>query len=349
MPPAESEILAIRTATALADGGHLACIRVSGEGAYEAVDRVCPTELILQDGQMRATLLLHDDARVFADVYVCREEDSFFLLAEGCTPDGLEAYLRGHGLGGPDAALERFDGTHAALSLHGPYAWELLTAWLGPDAAGLPYLAFFRCGGIVCFRGGKTGEFGYDVLVPRDELAAEVARLEDLGKSFGLRRVGLDAVDQCSLENGFFVVRQVGSAGLTPLELGLQWRLSYRKQGVASEALRAQRQAGAARRVTWIVAPAEVRPADAVLFGERPVGSVLAAGFSSVLGSWVAVAVLDIAYAHAGIDRYAVARGEARVPVRTAAPPLLNNRSLYVSPQRHTFAEREATAFPPLA
>lgn len=343
----EHEIQALRTATALADGS-LVGVRVSGEGAFEAVDRVCPAELTLQDGQMRATLLLHEDGRPFADVYVCREEESFFLLAEGCTADELDGWLRRHGLGGKEAALERLDARYGALSLHGPFAWELLTAWLGPDAAGLPYLAFFRAGRSLCFRGGKTGEYGYDVFVPSGELAEARARLEDLGRGFGLVRVGQEALDQCALENGFFVMRLEGRAGLHPIELGLQWRLSYRKDYVGSEAVRAQRRAGAARRVTWLVASQELRPGDFVRFGERALGEILRAGFSGVRGDWVALAVLEAAYAHAGIDRFAATRGDLRVPVRTVAPPLLNNRSLYVSPQRHSYAERETLGFPPL-
>ena len=266
----EQEILAIRTSTALAEGDHVACVRVSGPGAFEAVDRVCPIELTLQDAQMRPSLLLDERGLPFANLLVCRDDESYFLLAEGPTPAELEAYLRASFPPGADAAIERLDETHRVLGVHGPYAWELCAALLGPDLPGMPYLSMLRAEGVTCFRSGKTGEYGYDLLVPAAEAGGTRARIEELGRAFDLAHASLAALDQCALENWFFNVRREGRAGLSVLELGLSWRVSYRKDHPGAAALAEQRRRGPRRRLVCAIGEGPMAEGDRVVLGREP-------------------------------------------------------------------------------
>lgn len=338
------EVLALRTATALCESGHVVVLRLLGDDAFGTLDRVCPAALSLQDTQLRPTVLLREDGVVFADVYVARDDEAWFLLSEGPTADELEAWVRRFATG-PALEVQRFGGTHALLSLHGPWAWELLAACLGPDVMGMPYLSFLRgSSGVVCFRTGKTGEYGYDLLVPHEALPGLRAGLETHGRGFGLTPVSLDALEQCGLENWFFSIRREGAHGLTPLELGLQWRLSPAKDFVGAAAVQARREQGFTQRITCLVAEGPVAPGAAVELEGQSVGRVLAAGESTVLGRWVAMALVDLPLAVPGLSGFRVA-GQ---PARSVSPPVVNNRSLHVSPQQHTWADREAAGFPPL-
>ncbi|MCP5067184.1 MAG: hypothetical protein GY946_11515, partial [bacterium] len=74
-----------------------------------------------------------------------------------------------------------------------------------------------------CFRAGKTGEYGYDLLVPHAQYDPLHDKLQDIGRAFDMQPVGLAALDQCALENWFFNIRREGQLGLTPLELQ-RWR-----------------------------------------------------------------------------------------------------------------------------
>ncbi|HVK66041.1 MAG TPA: glycine cleavage T C-terminal barrel domain-containing protein [Polyangium sp.] len=341
----DDEIRALRTSVALAAGDHVTCLRVEGEGAYEALDHVVACDLFLQDGQMRPSLLLDEEARPFADIHVARDDESFFLLAEGPPPEELVAFLEKRFPAGVEATVERCDGT--LLSLHGPYAWELCTTVFGPDVGSLPYLAFYRADDGVFFRSGKTGEYGYDLLIPASKIETVREALLREGAAFDLALASLPALDQCGLENGFFNIRREGRAGLSPLELGLQWRVSYRKEYVGSAALRARREAGAKARVVWAVASAPVAEGDEVFLDEQRIGHVLVSGFSVIRGEWVALLLLDRPYAYAGIERYEAHSAGERRPIRTLSTPLVNNRSLYVSPQRHSYRTRDESKMPP--
>ncbi len=341
-------IRALRLATAWSRSGHVSRVRLAGADAFSALDAICPSELHLRDGRIMATLLLNDDATIAADLFVCRDDDEFILLAEGMSGPQLLGWIRGAAPASTRIALEDLGADHGLISVHGPYAWELLGEVLGPDVIGLPYLSFLRTDGITCFRTGKTGEYGYDLLVRNEELAAMAERLRAPGATFDLVEIGLDTLDQAALENWFFNIRREGAVGATPLELQLQWRVSYRKSFPGSAALLERRRAGPTARLTMLTTGEPIEVGAAVRAGDRRIGMIVNAGDSGTREEVVALALLERAYAASGIDLYTVESSAGRVPARTVSPPLINNRSLYVSPQLHSYAAREQEAFPPL-
>jgi aminomethyltransferase len=335
-------VAAVRASVALGDGAHVAAVRVTGPGAQDLLDRVSPRDLFVRSGQMLHTLLLDDEGAPLADVYLCCDEDDYIVLGEGLGGPALAALLYADA-GGLDVDIVDQSGSHAVVTLDGPYAWELLAEVTTPDVIGLPYLGFFHEGRFTCFRAGKTGEYGYELLVPRERLPELRATLLDAGRRYELREASLAALDLCRLEGGFFNVRREVRPGLTPVELQLSWRVGADRTYRGSGAVAAHRRAPRGR-VTTIVAESEIRTDAAVeLDGER-VGSVLHAGPSHTRGDWIGLALLDLAVAHAGLDGFSCG-GAA---VRTASSPVLNNRSVYVDPQRHSWLARDREAFPPL-
>lgn len=339
-----AEVEAIRSSVALSRLDHVRLLRVRGEDAYDALDRAVPAQLRVRDGQLLHTLLLDDDAHPVADVYVGRDDEDFFLLAEGADAAELTALLRRHVADGADVTIEDGSATHAILGLDGPYAWELLGAAVDPEVIGLPYLTFYHRPEAICYRAGKTGEYGYGLIVPREGLDALESRLRATGAAYELRDASLDALDQCALENWFFNIRREGRERVTPVELQLQWRVSHRKTFTGSDALRRRRAEGARERLTCLVADGAMTVGDTIMSEDGAIGRVVNAGWSDTRGEWVALALLDLAWAYPGIGELTAGGATAR----TVSPPLLMNRSLAVSPQLHSWFTRHEHATPPL-
>ncbi len=87
-----------------------------------------------------------------------------------------------------------------------------------------------------------------------------------------------------------------------------------------------------------------------VLLGESEAGVLAATGACLPRGAWIAWALLEVEVAHVGLDGFTrVGADGARSPLCTFAPPALDNRSLFVSPQRHSWASRVDDRFPTLA
>jgi glycine cleavage system aminomethyltransferase T len=339
------EFAAVRSSVAVSDGDQLVCVRVAGANAHELLDRVSPRQLFVRSGQMLHTLLLDDAALPLADIYICCDEDDYLVIAEGMAGLALAGYLGSHAHG-LDVTIEDQSQSHGFLCVDGPYAWELIADVTSPDIIGVPYLGFFREDKLLCFRAGKTGEYGYDLLVPRERLAAVRDQLLSVGIRLDARAVSREVLDQCALEAGFFNVRRHVRAGLTPVELQLQWRVTAGRTYPGSDAL-AKHRASPRGRVAMIAAATQGRelPIDAAvtLAGER-VGTVLDGGWSFARDEAIGVAMLDLAVSHAGLRGFAC----GDIALRTISAPAINNRSLYVDPQRHTFATRANVDFPPL-
>jgi len=344
----EDEYRSVRHRAALSRMDHVGLVRLSGDDMTEALDTVCSGDLWVRDGRMLQTLILDEQGQPVADVYVCPDDDACILMFEGITTEEISALLARYA--GPELAVQVEDlrPAYELISLHGPYAWEVLSKWLTPDVIGLPYLSFYHFDRGTCFRAGKTGEYGYDVAIRTEHAEQAWGELLNLVEGLGGGEVSLGTLDLCALENGFFSVRHGPVEGLTPLELQLQWRVSARKRFPGATAIQERRAQGMNRRLTHFVARESVKTGDPLHGPDAPVGRVTAAAYSPGLGGVAGMALLDVSVAHPGIDAFFVPAPEANRPIRTVSSPLLFNRSLLVDPHRHSCATRDASNDPPL-
>ncbi len=334
--------VALRESVAYARLDHLSHLRIRGDHAFDRLDRLTPGRLHLRDGQLLHSLLLNEMAHPLADVYLGWDDEEFFLLADGMAPGELINYLQTQLPPSDGFEIEDRTTSDAIVSLEGPYAWELLGAVLDPEAIGLPYLTFYHLDGRICYRAGKTGEYGYGVILPRSEAEAFLDLVAQEGRAFDAEQADLDTLDQGALENWFFNIRREGREAVTPIELQLQWRVSYAKDYPGAEALRQQRGV-AQERLTFLVSRERVQLQDLVSCGGEPVGRVVNTGFSHIRGDYTSLALVKNQFAYPRID-FAV--GDEQVSSRSVSPPVLNNRSMSVSPQLHSYSRRDAQEFP---
>jgi glycine cleavage system aminomethyltransferase T len=344
-----NELEVLRSSVGLTRMGHVAVVRIVGDDAFALLDMLSPRALFLRESQVRHTLLLHEDASIFADVYMAYGEDGHYLFAEGCSEEELLNHLHRciEQKQLKSLMLQGLSSTYELWDLNGPFAWELAAAVLGAPVLGMPFLTLLHAGEIICLRGGKTGEFGYSLLAPKGD--GLQAKIEEAGPAFGLQTVSLAALDRCSLENWHFCIRSLRKTRwdpLTPLELQLQWRVSYERDFIGSSALRARRERGIEVRATCFCTDAEVSAGQSLWLGNELVGEVLSAGWSHARSEWVGSALLQLAVAHPGVSlKVLTPNGET---ITTKSTPLLNNLSLYVDPHRHSFQTKGNESFPPL-
>lgn len=339
--PLAEEIRALRISTGLSWRPDVARMVVSGPGAWDVVDRVCSTDLYLRDCQLRHTLMLDDDGRAIADVYVGNDDDKFLLMAEGLSADALRSHVAAHAPEGASYELVDLARTHELLAIDGPFAWEVLATLEGPEVVGFPFLSLYHPReGSTYVRAGKTGEYGYSLLVPRQEAPELWRAILAAGAPLNLREVGVHSLWHTEFENRFFNIHREGRAPrCSPIELQLQWRLAREdKQYVGRDALRARR---VTHRATALVASAALKPGDPVTYQDRAIGSVIEAQLSETIGLPIGLALIENELAHSGIDRFAA----GGVPVRTVSPPFVNNLSLYVNLQRDAWATRGEIAY----
>lgn len=339
------EVRAIRTGVALCVENSPVAVIVEGPEAFRALDLALPTDLFLRDAQARQSLLLDARGRPFADVLVARDDARYLLRVDGADRAQTLAHLEA--FGGEGFLARALDVT--SVSLHGPWAWELLGAAFDEGLSAIPYLNLFRVGDDLGVRAGRTGEYGYELLVDPARADDLVARITERGARFGLARASREAVAHCGYENWFYDPARAPDGDVTAIELQLQWRLSPTKRYPGRDAIDARRREGVRERLTCVVTDDPVRAGDAVLLGDEVIGRITRSERSLTRGDGVSHALLDARVAHGGIRAIRVAHAGREVPARTAAPPLVSNWSLAVDPRRHTYACADEVTLPPLA
>lgn len=331
----------VRHGVAVSRPGHATCVRVDGAGAYDVLDAECSGDLYVGDGQMVQTLLLREDATPLADVYVCRDDDAFLVLAEGTCFRELSTRLEARASTlGLEARVSDLTESHVLWQLDGPYCWELAGEWADTELSNLPYLGFVHTPEGWCLRAGKTGEYGYLLLVRRRSAEAAWSRLTSLGARYDLEDASLDALDLCALENGFFSVRHARPARATAIELQQQWRVSFRKEFTGSAALGRRFEAGITERSVAITSTRRIERGSVVLLERSPIGRVYDAEYSPSLGQWVGSATLDVQWAHPGAT-YRSNTGAGPLDLEVRSRPLLHNRSLAVDPRVDSYFDVE--------
>jgi aminomethyltransferase len=138
---------------------------------------------------------------------------------------------------------------------------------------------------------GYTGEDGVEIAVPASEAAALWRSLLDTG----LVPAGLGARDTLRLEAGLPLHGHELGPGITPLQAGLGWVVSWDKGDFRGRAaLEAERDRGPVRRLRGLTVEGRRPPrADQpVLHEGQPVGVVTSGNFSPTLGHGIALAFL---------------------------------------------------------
>jgi len=339
-----SEVSAIRSSAGLSRSAHIVIVRVDGAGALDFLQTASTQSPYMREGRVRHTLLLKDDASLLADAFIVNIDDGFLVIAEGPSEAALVQWLEQlrDRAGAKNVTVRGTSEEWTTFGVDGPYAWEVAAAFMGPTTLGQPYLTLSRREDMMCLRAGKTGEYGYLLMVPRPNEKDAEAKLHEIGKPLDLVTVTREALDVCALENWHFSMRQLRKTDfvktvLTPIELQLQWRVVYTREFAGVEALRARRAEGPKARVTCFTCSAPIAPGQRVRLAgmDGDIGEVLASCDSPTLGQTVGSVLLDIRVAHPHITFTA---GEHEI--RTCTASLVDNKSLRIQPHKHSYATR---------
>jgi aminomethyltransferase len=283
-----AEHLACRHDAVAFDVSHLGTVRVEGAQAAATLQSALTNDLgKIGPGRAQYTHLLDDaDASVTDDIIVWWVDDERFdVMPNASNTAGVLSAL-----GGADVTAER-----AIIAVQGPQARRRL-AEVAPDAAavGRFRVSRFDWHGVECVAAGTgyTGEDGVECAVP----AATAPELWDAVLGTGIIPAGLGARDTLRLEAALPLHGHELGPGITPLQAGLGWVVSWTKpEGFRGRAaLAVERDAGVARTLIGLATAGRQPPrAEAtVLLDGAEVGIVTSGNFSPVLGHGIALALV---------------------------------------------------------
>jgi glycine cleavage system aminomethyltransferase T len=333
---------AMRRTIVMSDYSHLSRYLIEGPEAFDFLDLVLSGDVgSLRDQQGLFTLLLDEKGAILSDCYVLNDDERYLLLCEHLNDDELGTWLDRH-RGEHDVTITSITDSNACLLFEGPYSWELMAEIFGRDIAGMPFMEFYKpVDDAYVFRCGKHGEFAYKVVLPEDQAVALWDRARGLAGKYDLVPAGLDVQCLCRIENPCWHAPRFAAVARNPIELQMQWMVRFDKADfIGKEALAESRETSATRRMIGFVATEDVSlaPGDGIFHKDKQIGSVIDAAYSSEAKSVCGLAMIDQAYAYAGLDDYrAFSTTKGTIPITTKALPFLSNFSFAVNPAVHSY------------
>jgi aminomethyltransferase len=310
------EHLACRRDAVVFDVSHLGTVRVAGSGALETLQATLTNDLgKIAPGRAQYTHLLDAaDASVVDDIIVWwLDETTFDVMPNASNTERVR-----NAIGGDDVTEGR-----AVIAVQGPNARRRLES-VAPAAAtvGRFRVTTFDWKGVTCTAAGTgyTGEDGVELSVPAGTAPDVWQALVDAG----LVPAGLGARDTLRLEAALPLHGHELGPGITPLQAGLGWVVSWTKPGFrGKDALAAEREQGVRRLLRGLTTEGR-RPPRAecdVLLGGQVAGATTSGNFSPVLGHGIALAFLSPDVAD-GTDVEVVTRGTS-LPGRVVPTPFV--------------------------
>jgi len=222
-----------RAAAGLFDVSHMGQASLSGPGAPEFLETLCPGDIAgLEPGRMRYTVLTNAEGGIIDDLMVLRLADNAFHLVvnaackvedfthiETHLPAGLTFTPR------PELALIALQGPKAAATL----------AQLAPGVDRLDFMqsANASIGGVdtLITRSGYTGEDGFELSCAN----ADIEKLAERLLSFeAVEPIGLGARDSLRLEAGLCLYGHDIDTTTSPIEAGLIWIIPKARRNAAA-------------------------------------------------------------------------------------------------------------------
>ena len=294
-----AEHLACRNESVVFDVSHLGTVRVSGSGAFDAMQWAFTNDLNrIRVGRAQYTHLLDAaDASVLDDIIVWWVGDERFeVMPNASNTSRVDKALR-------DAPtlprIEDVTSDRAVVAVQGPRTRERL-ARVSPEAAAVGRFRVARteiAGCVATVAGtGYTGEDGVEIAV--DAQAAPA--IWDLIVAAGITPAGLGARDTLRLEAGLPLHGHELGAGISPLQAGLGWVVRFDKGDFRGrEALLAEQQAGPSRLLQGLLVEGRRPPREGqtVWRGGTEIGVISSGNFSPIRQRGIALAFLhpDIA------------------------------------------------------
>ncbi len=303
----------VREEVGLMDLSLMAKFLVQGQSAGIVLDRLSTAAVAREVGRVVYTQWLDKAGGIAADLTVTRlHEECFLVVASDVIHRRVEAMIRRQVREGEFLTVTDITSGVTLLSLQGPASRALLTAVAEADLSdsGFPYMSARQIqvgyAPVTALRVTYVGELGWELHVPSEYAQAVYEILFAAGGQFGLRPVGLAAMEGLRLEKGY---RDMGTDidnTDTPLTAGLGFTVAWDKAAgfVGREPLLEQKKAGSpADRLVSLV----VDDPTLDLFGNEPllkdgawVGYVRAAAFGHTVGGPVGLAQV---HGESGVDR----------------------------------------------
>src|SRR5712692_865472 len=309
----EEEYWAVRKTVGMADLSHLGRLRIAGKDRIQFLNGLLTNDILgVRENMKKHSVLLNTKARVLADLYLYDGGES--VIVDTC--DTAAAHVKSildQFIITEDVKIEDSTENPLLVTLQGPLSSRTVKEVLGVEVGDLKPLQSKSIGPSQIIARDRTGQGGYDMLLPRDEAEAVWNSFLLQGSELGLRPVGSEALEILRLEKGTPRYGIDVDENTIVLEAGFQDAISFTKgcymgQEVVARATHIGR---VNRRLVQLYIDAKTSPlAKAQLLEDgSEIGLLTSSAYSPGLGRVVGLGYVQRDYASTGKEMIVTVSG----------------------------------------
>ena len=320
----------VRQDAGMFDVSHMTIVDLHGARTREFLRYLLANDVakLTVPGKALYTGMLNASGGVIDDLIVYfLTEDYFRLVVNSATREKDLAWISQHAEPYGVELTVRDD--LALVAVQGPQAKEkaetLFSAEQKNAVAGMKPFFGVQAGDLFIATTGYTGEAGYEIALPQEQVADFWQKL----LAAGVKPAGLGARDTLRLEAGMNLYGQEMDEGVSPLAANMGWTIAWALEDrnfIGRDALERQREQGTEQLVGLVLTE------KGVLRNEMPVhftdaagnthqGAITSGSFSPTLGYSIALARVP-----AGIGEQAIVQIRNReMPVKVTKPGFVRN------------------------
>lgn len=313
------EYHAVRSQVGLLDLCHRSVLRFSGPDRISFLQGMVSNDVkILAAGEGAAAAILNIQGKILADTRIFCTPDSVFLDLWEFLKDKVVDHLN-HYLIADEVEIEDLTGRLGILSLQGPKARSFLTELFAADK--LPAQEYSHRAISIgnaearLIRSSHTGEEGYDAMAEIKTLLSMLPRIQDLGKKFGARWIGTQALEILRIEAGIPRYAVDMDEDHLLLETGLDQAVSFQKGCYLGQEVveRIRSRGHVNRRLVGMVLDGNscAERGDTVHADSKEIGKVTSSVFSPLLGCLIALGYIHRDYLEPGTSVSVRHKGQA--------------------------------------
>lgn len=244
----------VRNAVGVFDVSHMGEFLIEGEHALALIQKVTSNDASkLTVGKAQYSCLPNETGGVVDDLIVYRiKEETYLLVVNAGNIEKDWNWIKSKNDVG--ATMRDLSDDYSLLAIQGPKAIEAMQSLTSHDLSAINFYNFVvgdfaGIEHVIISATGYTGSGGFEIYCKNTEVKQIWEKVFEAGSNFGIKPVGLAARDTLRLEMGYCLYGNDIDETTSPIEAGLGWITKFTKEFTNSEALKAEKERGANRKL----------------------------------------------------------------------------------------------------
>ena len=254
----QEEHLTVRSAVGIFDVSHMGEILIEGKDATPFVESLFTNSLShVVDGKVVYGLMCNESGGVIDDLLIYKYNDEKYLFVVNAANREKDlAWIQNHQLN-YDVTINDISDAVGLIAIQGPKAERVLQQLTTENLSEINPFTFVESIDLVgvkamVSRTGYTGEDGFEMYAKSQDIVKLWEMLLEVGRSEGLKPIGLGARDTLRFEAGLPLYGNELTEAITPLEAGLQMFVKFNHDFIGKKALERQKEEGIQRKIVGL-------------------------------------------------------------------------------------------------